>query len=77
MGLCHSGWVGSLTVKPGHMVAVCWDVSQQRMPWVRLSTLAWPLTPYRLHRSLWFDEVKHFIVCFVLGCVFLAAFTHP
>lgn len=47
------------------MVAVCWDVSCQRMPWVGPLTLMWPLTPCRLHQILWLDELKHFIVyCF-------------
>lgn len=50
------------------MVAVCWDVSWQRMPWVGLLTLAWPLTPCRLHQSLCPDELKHFIVQSVSGC---------
>lgn len=52
------------------MVAVCWDVSWQRMLWVGLLTLAWPLTPYRLHQSLLLHELKHFIVQSVLGSVF-------
>lgn len=51
-------------------MAVCWDVSWQRMPWVGLLTLDWPLTPCRLHQGLWLDELKHFIVQSVLGCVF-------
>ncbi len=55
-------------------MAVCWDVSWQRMPWAGLLTLAWPLTPYRLHQSLWFDELKHFIVQSVLGCAFFGVF---
>ena len=53
------------------MVAVCWDASWQRMPWVGLLTPAWPLTPYRLHRgAVRLDELKHLIVRSVFRGVF-------
>ena len=52
-------------------MAVCWDASWQRMPWVGLLTPAWPLTPYRLHRgAVRLDELKHLIVRSVFRGVF-------
>lgn len=51
-------------------MAVCWDVPRQRMRWVGLLTLAWPLTPYRLHQSLWLDNLNTSLCTLFLGCVF-------
>ena len=56
-------------------MAVCWDVSWQRMRWVGLLTLAWPLTPYRLHcAAVRLDELKHLIVRSVFRDVFSLGF---
>lgn len=60
--LCRAGWWAHSPQNPGHMVAVWWIVSWQRIPRAGLLTLAWPFTIFRLHRNPRLDELKHFII---------------
>lgn len=68
MGLCHAGWVGSLTAKPwtyGGSVLLC--VMAENAVGGALDP-----PPFNTFNGLWLDELKHFIVRTVIwGRVFL------
>lgn len=72
MGLCHMGWVGSLTVKPwtyGSCVSGCIR-AKKAMGWALDPRLAFNTLPAAPNFS-GLMNLNTFIVCFVLGCEFL------